>query len=92
MLSTDRSIIDKSIVLQVFVITEHFPLLFYRCALTVVVLSDKTHHWLQVMLLYCFFMSPLRRHIFVCFMAKSAFLGFFGPSSVHRGRTHIVSG
>ena len=24
-------------------------------------------------------MSPLRRHIFVCFMAKS---GFFGPSSV----------
>ena len=22
-------------------------------------------------------MSPLRRHIFVCFMAKSAFLGFF---------------
>ena len=24
-----------------------------------------------------FFMSPLRRHIFVCFMAKSAFLGGF---------------
>ena len=23
------------------------------------------------------FMSPLRRHIFVCFMAKSAFLGGF---------------
>ena len=26
-------------------------------------------------------MSPLRRHIFVCFMAKSAFWVFFGPSS-----------
>ena len=26
-----------------------------------------------------FFMSPLRRHIFVCFMAKSAFWGFFRP-------------
>jgi len=26
-------------------------------------------------------MSPLRQHIFVCFMAKSAFWGgFFGPS------------
>ena len=40
-----------------------------------------------------FVMSPLRRHIFVCFMAKSAFFfwgggGGFGPSSVHRGRTH----
>ena len=35
-------------------------------------------------------MSPLRRHIFVCFMAKSAFWGVFGLSSVHRGRTHIV--
>ena len=36
-------------------------------------------------------MSPLRRHIFVCFMAKSAFLGgFFGPSYITRGRTHIV--
>jgi len=32
-------------------------------------------------------MSPLRRHIFVCFMAKG---GFFAPSSVKRGRTHIV--
>ena len=32
-------------------------------------------------------MSPLRRPIFVCFMAKG---GFFGPSSVKRGRTHIV--
>ena len=39
-------------------------------------------------------MSPLRRHIFVCFMAKSAFLGEggFGPSSVKRGRTHIQGG
>ena len=37
-------------------------------------------------------MSPLRRHIFVCFMAKSAFGGFFGDSSVKRGRTHIVLG
>jgi len=37
-------------------------------------------------------MSPLRRHIFVCFMAKSAFWGVFGPSSVKRGRTHIVLG
>jgi len=37
-------------------------------------------------------MSPLRRHIFVCFMAKSAFWVFFGPSSVKRGRTHIVLG
>jgi len=36
-----------------------------------------------------FFMSPLRRHIFVCFMGK---YGFFGPSSVKRGRTHIVLG
>ena len=35
-------------------------------------------------------MSPLRRHIFVCFMAKGGF--FFGPSSVKRGRTHIVLG
>ena len=38
------------------------------------------------------FMSPLRLHIFdifVCFMAKG---GFFGPSSVKRGRTHIVLG
>jgi len=35
------------------------------------------------------FMSPLRRHIFVCFLAKWA---FFGPSSVRRGRTHIVLG
>ena len=37
-------------------------------------------------------MSPLRRYIFVCFMAKSAFLGGggFGPSSVKRGQTHIV--
>ena len=34
-------------------------------------------------------MSPLRRHIFVCFLAK---WGFFGPSSVKRGRTHIVLG
>ena len=25
------------------------------------------------------FMSKLRRHIFVCFMAKSAFLGVFRP-------------
>ena len=32
------------------------------------------------------FMSPLRRHIFVCFLAK---WGFFGPSSVKRGRTHM---
>jgi len=37
-------------------------------------------------------MSPLRRHIFVCFMAKSAFWVFFGPSSVKRGRTHTVLG
>ena len=35
------------------------------------------------------FMSPLRRHIFVCFLAK---WGFFGPSSIRRGRTHIVLG
>ena len=36
-------------------------------------------------------MSPLRRHIFVCFMAKISFLGFFfGFSSVKRGRIHIV--
>ena len=34
-------------------------------------------------------MSPLRRHIFVCFMTKG---GFFGPSSVKRGRTHIGLG
>ena len=34
-------------------------------------------------------MSPLRRHIFVCFLAK---WGFFGPSSVEMGRTHIVLG
>jgi len=27
----------------------------------------------------CFFMSPLRRHIFVCFIAKLAFLGGFWP-------------
>jgi len=33
-------------------------------------------------------MSPLRRHSFA-FMAK---WGFFGPSSVKRGRTHIVLG
>jgi len=40
-----------------------------------------------------FFMSPLMRHIFVCFMAKSAFLGgFFGPSSVTMGLTHIALG
>jgi len=41
-----------------------------------------------------FIMSPLRRHtcIFVCFMAKSAFWVFFGPSSVKGGRTHIVLG
>jgi len=32
-------------------------------------------------------MSPLRRHIFVRFLAK---WGFSGPSSVKRGRTHIV--
>ena len=38
-------------------------------------------------------MSPLRRHIFVCFKVKSAFWGFlFGPSSVKRGRTNIVLG
>jgi len=30
-------------------------------------------------------MSPLRRHIFVCFMAKSAFGVFFGPSSIKKG-------
>ena len=36
---------------------------------------------------FVLFMSPLRRHIFVCFLAK---WGFFGPSSVTRGRTHIV--
>ena len=36
-----------------------------------------------------FVMSPLRRHIFDCFLAK---WGFFGPSSVTRGRTHIVLG
>ena len=34
-------------------------------------------------------MSPLRRHIFVCFLAKWE---FFGPSSVKRGRTPIVLG
>ena len=34
---------------------------------------------------HCLFMSPLRRHIFVCFMAKGV---FFGPSSVTRDRTH----
>ena len=28
-------------------------------------------------LLFLLFMSPLRRHIFVCFMAKSAFMAFF---------------
>ena len=34
-----------------------------------------------------------KRHIFVCFMAKSAFLGgFFGPSSVTMGLTHIALG
>jgi len=37
-------------------------------------------------------MSLLRRHISVCFMAKSAFWVFFGPNSVKRGRTHIVLG
>ena len=37
-------------------------------------------------------MSPLRRHIFVCFMAKSAFWRGFSALSVHRGRTHIVLG
>jgi len=36
---------------------------------------------------WSFFMSPLRRHIFVCFMGKR---GVFGPSSAKRGRTHIV--
>jgi len=34
-------------------------------------------------------MSPLRRHIFVCFYGK---MGVFGPSSVKRGRTQIVFG
>jgi len=34
-------------------------------------------------------MSPLRRHIFVCFIGKN---GVFGPSSVKRGRTHKVLG
>ena len=34
-------------------------------------------------------MLPLRRHIFVCFLSK---WGFFGPSSVTRGRTHVVLG
>jgi len=38
---------------------------------------------------HCVIMSPLRRHIFVCFLAK---WGFFSPSSVKRGRTHIVLG
>jgi len=69
------------------------------------------------------FMSPLRRHIFVCrfcsaschffptpplvspkfphvplglggspWHGKIGFLGFFGPCSVQRGRTHIVLG
>jgi len=28
---------------------------------------------------YVIIMSPLRRHIFVCFMAKSAFWVFFRP-------------
>ena len=44
--------------------------------------TNDRFHWL--------IMSPLRRHIFVCFMAKSAFGVFFGPSSVKRGWTHIV--
>ena len=35
------------------------------------------------------FMSPLRRHKFVCFLAKE---GFFSPSSVKMGQTHIVLG
>ena len=30
-------------------------------------------------------MSPLRRHIFVCFMAKSAFLGVFQPHLRKKG-------
>ena len=34
-----------------------------------------------------FVMSPLRRRIFVCFYGK---MGFFGPNSVKRSRTHIV--
>jgi len=33
----------------------------------------------------CFFMSPLRRHTFVCFMAKSAFLGGFSVLAPYTG-------
>jgi len=46
-------------------------------------------HVIQLSMPLAIFMSPLRRHIFVCFLAK---WGFFGPRSVKRGRTHIVLG
>jgi len=38
------------------------------------------------------FMSPLRRHIRLLHGKIGILEGFFGPSSVHRGRTHIVLG
>ena len=57
--------------------------------------GNKVNGFLMVplQLRYCIskiIMSPLRRHIFVCFMDKRG--GGFGPSSVKMGRTHVVFG
>jgi len=54
-----------------------------RCFCSLRMLRQVSYHSVYL------FMSPLRRHIFVCFMDKR---GVFGPSSVKRGRTHIVLG
>ena len=45
-----------------------------------------------VMLSFVSFIYVAAKATFVCFMAKSAFGVFFGPSSVKRGWTHIVLG
>ena len=50
-------------------------------------MKNKTYHMRIVS--YYYYVAAI-----VCFMAKSAFFwgGGFGPSSVKRGRTHIVLG
>jgi len=48
--------------------------MFERC-----IVADLHLHFTKIMLAVTVFMSPLRRHIFVCFMAKWAFLGGFQP-------------
>ena len=63
------------------------------CDFRLALLVSNTFSFTRFHLRSCLSMSSLRRHIFVCFMTKSAFfVFFFGPSSVKRGRIHIVLG